>query len=173
MTKRRFELNETEKGQFRQAEQQTRDVHELRRLQAVRLYGSGVSMGAIVSLVGCGQSSVRQWVQGYQQRGIEGLQSHWRGGNANKLTQQQRGEIRERLHQYRPLDLQISQGQFWTVSDMRVAVERWYGVRYQSDDSYLHLLHSSGLSYQRAERVYRSRPSQAAIAQFEAELEKK
>jgi len=173
MAKRQFVLNETEIGQFRQAEQQTRDVHELKRLQAVRLYGSGVSLAEIVNIVGCGQSSARQWVQAYQQRGLEGLRSHWRGGNANKLSQQQRAEIRQRLHQYRPVDLHLSQGQFWTVSDLRLAMQRWYGVSYQSEDSYLHVLHSSGLSYQRAERVYRSQPSQVAIAQFQAEVEKK
>jgi len=98
--------------------------------------------------------------------------SHWKGGNANKLTSQQRVAIRERLHPYRPVDLQISQGQFGTVSDLRIALQPWYGVSYHSADSYLNLLHAGGLSYQRAERVYRSRPREAAIAQFEAELEK-
>lgn len=38
MAKRHFQLNQQEINQFRRA-QQTRDVHELRRLQAVRLYG--------------------------------------------------------------------------------------------------------------------------------------
>jgi transposase len=173
MAKRQFELNEREMGRFRQAEQQTGDVRELKHLQAVRLYGSGVSMAEIVNIVACGASSVRQWVQSYQQGGIEALGSHWRGGNANKLTPAQRGEIRERVHQYRPLDLHFSQGQFWTVSDLRIAVQQWYGVSYQSEDSYLHLLHGCGLSYQRAERVYRSQPSQATLAEFQAELEKK
>jgi len=35
------------------------------------------------------------------------------------------------------------------------------------------LLADSGLSYQRPEGIYRSRPSQALIADFEAEAEKK
>jgi hypothetical protein len=46
-------------------------------------------------------------------------------------------------------------------------------VSYQSEDSYLNLLHTCGLSYQQAERVYRSRPSEADFAQFEADLGKK
>jgi transposase len=164
MARRQFELNEREVGQFRQAEQQRGDVRELKHLQAVRLYGSGVSMAEIVNIIGCGESSVRQWVQAYQHGGVAALRSQWRGGNANKLSQQQRAEIRQRLHPYRPVDLHLSQGQFWTVSDLRLAVQRWYGVSYQSEDSYLYRLHSSGLSYQ---------PSQVAIAQFQAELEKK
>jgi transposase len=173
MRKRDFHLTEHEIEAFRRAAQQTRDVHALKRLQAVRLYGSGLAMRDILQVVGCGQSSVLQWAQVYRREGLGGLRSKWKGGNANKLTVAQRHEVRQRLLSDRPVDWQLSQGQFWTVSDLKVAVQRWYGVTYQSDDSYLNLLHACGFSYQRAERRYRSRPSEAVIAEFEAELEKK
>lgn len=173
MAKRQFQLSEKEIQDFRQAEQQTREVHELRRLQAVRLYGSGVNLSEIVNVVACGESSVRQWAQHYRQQGIDALRSHWQGANANKLTPEQRDDLRQRLHHYRPVDLHLSQGQFWTVSDLRIAVQHWYGVSYHSEDSYLHLLHAGGFSYQRAERVYRSRPNAQTVNNFEAELEKK
>ena len=62
---------------------------------------------------------------------------------------------------------------YWTVSDLKGAVQQWYGVTYQDNDSYQQLFHRCGLSDQRAERVYRSRPSPADMAAFEAELEKK
>jgi hypothetical protein len=39
MAKRQFQLNDKEIEQFRQGERQTRDVHDLKRRQAVRLYG--------------------------------------------------------------------------------------------------------------------------------------
>ena len=42
MAKRQFELTEKEVAVLRQAEQQTRDVHELRCLQVVRLYSQGM-----------------------------------------------------------------------------------------------------------------------------------
>lgn len=173
MAKRQFHLMTEETEALREAERATRDVHELKRLQAVRLYGNGMDMETIREMVGCGESSIRQWVQQYQTSGQKGLRSHWRGGNANKLSEAQRAELRQRLHQYRPRDLHISRGEFWTVSDLSVAVERWYGVVYQSQDSYADLLHACGFSYQRAERGYRSRPQEADIAAFEAELEKK
>jgi len=87
-------------------------------------------------------------------------------------------EIKEKVAQYRPdqvlpSEIRLSQGEFWTVSDMQVAVKRWFGVEYTCADSYRTLLYEAGLSYQRAEGVYRSKPSQTAIADFEAELEKK
>jgi transposase len=67
----------------------------------------------------------------------------------------------------------MSAGQFWTVSDLEVAVQQWYGVSYRSPRSYVTLLHACGFTYQRAEKVYRSRASEHEIADFEAELEKK
>lgn len=173
MASRQFQLTETEVEAFRQAERTSRDVHERTRLKAVRLYGTGMATKQIMDIVGCGESSIREWAQHYKASGMDAMRSHWRGGNANKLTAEQRADVRQRLHQYRPRDLAISTGEFWTMSDLSVAVERWYGVVYQSKDSYADLLHACGFSYQRAERVYRSRPKEADIATFEAELEKK
>jgi transposase len=67
----------------------------------------------------------------------------------------------------------VSQGAFWTVSDLRIAVERWYGVEYHSLTSYITLLHECRLSQQKPAGHYRSRTSEQVIADFEAELEKK
>jgi transposase len=61
---------------------------------------------------------------------------------------------------------------FWTVSDLQIVVERWYGVTYRSPNSYRSLLHASGLSYQKVEKVYRSQPGAVQLADFETELEK-
>jgi len=178
MANRRFQLTENEIAVLRQAEQQTRDVHELRRLQAVRLYGSGVSTAYIAEVVGCGTCSPRQWAIVYRQRGVEGLHSHWQGGNAKKLTAQQRADLAARLEQYSPdqvlaADVRSERGTFWSVSDLRLVVQQWYGVSYRSDASYRTLLQASGLSYQKVERVYRSQPSAVHLAEFEHELEKK
>jgi transposase len=178
MAKRQFELTGKEIAAVRQAEEQTRDVHELRRLQAVRLYGSGVSTSEIADIVGCGRCSPRQWAMLYGQSGVEGLRSHWQGGNANKLTRQQRADLAAQLEQYRPdqvlsAEMRIERGVFWSVSDLRMVVQQWYGVSYRSDASYRKLLQAGGLSYQKVERVYRSQPSAIQIAEFEQELEKK
>lgn len=173
MAKRQLELTAQEIGQFREAETRTRDVHELKRLQAIRLYGSGIPLRAIQDVTGAGESTIRQWAMAYRAQGLTGLRSKWSGKNANKLTDEQRQQVKERLEQYRPVDLQLSSGEYWTVSDLRVAVEQWFGVVYQDETSYQTLLHKSGFSYQRTSKVYRSRPSEAALAAFEAELEKK
>jgi transposase len=178
MGKRQFELPASEIAALQQAEQHTRDVRELKRLQAVRLYGSGVSVTAIMQLVGCGPCSPRQWASAYQQTGLVALKTKWQGNNANKLTQPQRQDLATRLEQYTPEqvivpEVRIERGEFWTVSDVRIVVEQCYGVRYRSDSSYRQLLKRCNLSYQKVEKVYRSRPNQWVLAEFEAELEKK
>jgi transposase len=173
MAKRELELTAAEMAVFRQTEAQTRDGYELKRLQAIRLYGSGVSLADIMDMVGAGESTIRQWAMAYRRQGLDGLRSKWQGKNANRLTKEQRGQIQERLHQYRPVDLGISEGVYWTVSALHVAVERWFGVVYQDATSYQSLLRQSGFSYQRSAKIYRSQPGAAEMAAFEAELEKK
>jgi transposase len=132
-----------------------------------------------MDITGCGERSLRRWVRKYQDGGEENLKSK-RYGNQNsaKLTPEQRAAIKEKLNHYQPRqvlpsDLRVSQGEFWTVSDMRIAVKAWYGVAYQSENSYRTLLKECGFSLQRVEGQYRSRSEEEAIAEFEAELEKK
>lgn len=98
-------------------------------------------------------------------------------GNANKLTDDQRQDLLEKLAQYSPEqviepEVRVERGAFWTVSDLQIVVERWYGVTYRSPTSYRNLLHTSGLSYQKVAKVYRSQPGAVQLADFEAELEK-
>lgn len=178
MGKRQFQLSEKEKAAFEQAEQATRDTYELKRLQAVRLYGSGVVRQSIEVLVGCDERSIRKWSQWYGERGLAGLKSDWQGENALKLNREKRADLKRRLHEYKPeqviaAEVRVSRGAFWTVSDLQIVVEQWYGVRYRSVDSYRGLLHECGFSYQQSEKVYRSQPDAPSVAQFEAELEKK
>ena len=178
MANRQFQLTEEEIQRIEQAEQQTRDAYELKRLQAVRLYGSGVPTQQIRQVVQCGDRRIRDWTQKYQQQGLNGLKSHWQGDNALKLNREQRANLKKRLQQNQPEqviapDERSSRGPFWTVSDLQIVIKQWYNVTYRSLGSYRRLLHECGLSYQRTEQVYRSRPDAQTIADFEAELEKK
>jgi transposase len=178
MGKRQFELSEAEQRAFEQAEWQTRDAYELRRLQAVRLYGSGVTTAEIVRVLNCSDRRIREWSQKYQAKGLAGLKSGWQGENALKLSRRQRADLKDRLEKHRPDQvigeaMRISRGQFWTVSDLQIVIQQWYGVSYRSRDSYRRLLHECRLSYQQTESVYRSRPDDLTVADFEAELEKK
>lgn len=178
MRKREFQLSEEEISAFQAAEAETRNVYELKRLQAVRLYGMGEPVESIQRLVGCGAASPRQWSMLYKRAGLVGLRIQWARGNANKLTAAQRQQLAEKLAASTPNEViapeqRMEQGTFWTVSDLQIVVERWFGVTYQSETSYRALLHACGFSYQKVERVYRSQPSAVQLAEFEADLEKK
>lgn len=178
MAKREFILNAEEQNELRRVEGQTHHTRELRRLQAVRLYGSGYAVSEIVQITGCSWRALMDWCAAYRAEGTGGLKSKWQGENALKLSRDQRADLKKRLDTYRPdqviaPEVRISQGQFWTVSDLRIVVERWYEVSYGCRDSYVRLLHESRYSQQQTERVYRSQPDQRGIADFEAQLEKK
>ena len=118
------------------------------------------------------------WCAAYRTSGVDGLKSKWQGANALKLSREQRSDLKKRLDAYRPdqviePELRISQGQFWTVSDLSIVVQRWYAVSYRCRDSYVALLHECRFSQQQTERVYRSQPDARVVADFEAWLEKK
>jgi transposase len=128
--------------------------------------------------VGSSERRIREWTHKYQQAGVDGLQSHWQGDNVLKLSCAQRAELKQRVQAASPEqviapDVHISRGQFWTVSDLQIVVKAWYAVEYRTLESYRTLLHECGLSYQRTEAVYRSRPDAATVADFEAHVEKK
>jgi transposase len=178
MAKRQFILSEQETNELRRAEAQTQNVRELKRLQAVRMYGNGQPTAEIEALLGCSWRALMDWCQRYRAEGVRGLASKYDGQNAAKMTQEQRREMADKLNQYRPdqiipPELRLSKGQFWTVSDLKIVVGKWYGVTYQSDTSYRSLLHASRFSLQRPESRYRHRPDDLTVAEFEAEVEKK
>jgi len=178
MAKRQFQLSEQEQQAIQEAERQTRDAYELKRLQGVRLYGSGLSSRQIRAIVGCGERSLRQWSRRYRQAGVAGLKSQWQGENALKLSRTQRSDLTQGLQQAQPdqvisTEMRISQGQFGTVSDLQIVVAQRYGVEYTTRDAYHALLKECGFSYQHPEKGYRSQTEARVVADFEAELEKK
>ncbi len=76
----------------------------------------------------------------YRADGPGGLQSKWQGENALKLSRAQLADLKARLDQYRPdqileVEVRKGQGQFWTVSDLAMVIERWYGVTDACRDS--------------------------------------
>lgn len=144
----------------------------------MRLYGEGRAVRDIQDVVGCSERSLLRWCERYRQHGLDGLVSGWRGGNNARLSSRQRADVVAKVQQYQPdqllpSDVRVSRGTFWTVSDLRIGIQRWYGVRWRSHNSYRALLTQAGLSLQRTENTYRSRPDDLTVADFEARLEKK
>ena len=176
MAKRNFQINEQQALELRQAFEQTRDGPTRTRYQAVRLYGVEYSVGDIQEITGCTRSSLMNWVRDYQRGGVAALVDHRQGGNRAKLTAEQIQQVSQRLREYTPRDLfgadtQTSSGQHWTVEDLARAILKWFGVEWQSRTSYYTLFKQCEFTYQRTEKVFKSR-REREVAEFEAQLEK-
>lgn len=176
MAKRKFELNEEQAKEILSAYSLCKDGQTKIRYQAVRLYGQAYTVKEIQHITNCSRTSLMEWVQAYQQQGVPGLVDKRAGGNSAKLSRMQIEDLSLRLHSYTPGQVfgskaATSTGQFWTVTDLYQAVQYWYGVKYRSRTSLLHLFRECGFSYQRTERIYKSR-RESQVMEFQEQLEK-
>lgn len=145
MGKRKFQLTEKEVQQLSQKLGQTNDARTCTRLQAVLWYGTGVPLREIQERLECSRASILGWCQGYRQAGAPGLESRWQGGNNARLTAAQIDELCAWLQTQTPRSLfgehaATPEGLEWTVEDLHLALQRWYGVVYHSRSSYYRLL---------------------------------
>jgi len=176
MAKRTFKLTETERKELLKADQATKDAATRTRYQAVRLYGEGYAEKDVEQITGCSRTSLMEWCRAYREDHSQGLVDHRAGGNSAKLSKLQIEELQQALHQYTPKELfgtkaSTSDGQFWTVEDLIQVVRKHYAIEYKSRTSYISLLSLCGFSYQKTEKIFKSR-SQTKVADFEEQLEK-
>jgi len=176
MAKRKFRLTDAERKELQQAYRVSHDAGTRTRYQAVRLYGEGYPEAEIEQITGCSRSSLMEWCRAYRADHSQGLVDKRVGGNRAKLSQLQIEALQQMLHQYTPKErlgrkASTADGQFWTVEDLVLVVRERYGVEYQSRTSYSSLLRLCGFSYQKTEKIFKSR-SQTRVADFEEQLEK-
>jgi transposase len=176
MNKRKFHLTPEQNNELQGAYQQCSDGAMKMRYQAVRLYGSGYAAEEVIEITGCSRRRLLAWCRSYRQYGVAGLVDRRVGGNSAKLSSSELEAVQAKLHQYRPHQLLRSdeysgRGEFWTVSDLAVWLEREFDVVYRSATSYRSVLKQCGLSRQRPAQQYKSR-SEAKVMSFEEALEK-
>ena len=145
------------------------------RYQAVRLYGSGYPVAQIAEITGCSRTSLLDWCRLYRDDGVAALVDGRLGGTRATLTPDQRETVRVQLHQYTPRQLfgpetATSDGQFWTVPDLKRTVQERFGSTWTSPSSCLALLTDCGFTYQRTQKAKMSR-SEPDILAFEERLE--
>lgn len=176
MAKRHFQLTAQEEAGLRHAYTTCKDGPTRTRYQAVLLYGTGYPTKEVLHITGSSRTSLMDWCRQYRSEGVDGLVDKRAGGNRAKLKPTELEDLSVRLRSYTPEELfgpsaAAANGQHWTVPDLQQAIERWYGVSYQSPSSYSRVFHLCGFSYQRPAKVFKSR-SAAKIAEFEEQLEK-
>ena len=177
MRTRRFRLTERQASELQAAFIHCPDPNTKTRYQAVRLYGLGHPVAQLTDICACSPRSLLPWIRAYQDGGLRALVDQRKGGNRARLTPEQIEHLQYQLHRYTPAQLLgrdacVGEGQFWSVPDLACLLERDYGVVYQSRTSSRSLLDKCELSYQRTEKVYKSR-SEAKIMDFEEQWEKK
>src|SRR5262245_18739427 len=176
MRQRTFQLTDDAARALQAAYQAADDGAYRTRLQAVRLYGLGYSPAQITEISSCPRSTLMLWCRLYREGGSAALADHRAGGNSAKLSGEQVADLSRKLHLYTPRSLfgpqaASADGQAWTVSDLRRALQEWYGVTYQSVVSYNSLFDRCDYSYHQPTKVFKSR-NQAAVMEFETLLEK-
>ena len=176
MARRRFQLTQEQVKELTSTYTCCKDGPTRTRYQAVRLYGTGYPVKEVMEITGCSRVTLMEWCRKYRTNGISTLADQRVGGNRARLSREEVEALKIRLHLYSPADLfgpttATAEGQFWTVPDLRRAMQQWYGINYQSPSSYLRYFDLCGFSYQRPARVYKSR-KETQVADFEAELEK-
>ena len=176
MAKRKFKLTDEERKGLQKAYRASKDAGTRTRYQAVRLYGEGYEEKEIERITGCSRTSLMEWCRAYRTDPSQGLVDHRTGGNSAKLSKLQIEELQQKLHQYRPKEMfgakaSSTDGQFWTVEDLAHVAREQYGVEYKSRTSYISLLKLCGFSYQKSEKIFKSR-SEMKVADFEEQLEK-
>ena len=176
MAKRKFTLTQAEQKEMLQAYRASKDAATRIRFQAVRLYGEGYPEKEIEQITGCSRTSLMEWCRAYREDHAQGLVDKRAGGNRAKLSRLQIEELQQILHQYTPKErlgpkASTADGQFWSVEDLALIVREKHGVEYQSRTSYSCLMRLCGFSYQKTEKVFKSR-SETKVADFEEQLEK-
>jgi len=176
MAKRTFHLSDEDARALLAEELSTDDAALRTRLQAVRLYGLNFSVSQITTIYSCPRSTLMLWCQRYRHGGIAALQDHRVGGNSAKLSPDQVADLSSKLRLYTPRsllgpDTATTDGQAWTLPDLRRALQFWYGVSYNSVVSYYSLFARCDYTFHQPTKVFKSR-NEAAVMQFETLLEK-
>jgi transposase len=169
-------MTEQQLNELQRAYRMTKNGAERTRYQAVWLYGQGDAVVEICRITGCSTTSLMDWTRQYRAQGLEGLVDHRDGRNRARLTPEQTAELSDKLRLYTPRDLfgadtHTASGQHWTVEDLARAVQQWYGVNWQSRTSYHTLFARCKFTYQRTEKVYKSR-RERDVMDWEAMVEK-
>jgi transposase len=176
MNKRKFTLPSEQENELEIAADYCEDANTRTRYQAVRLYGKQYPVHAVCEICRCQVRSLLDWCRRYQSEGISGLVDKRNGGNRAQLSEWQKEELRQLLHQYRPnqyfsLEVCAGHSEFWDVPLLAKVVQEKYGVVYKSQSTYRALFAECEFSYQRTTHQYKSH-NECKVIEFEEQLEK-
>lgn len=102
MTRRRFQLTESQVNGLKGAYTNCKDGPTRTRYQAVRLYGTGCPAQEVMDITGCSRTSLMEWCRQYRRAGSASLVDKRAGGNRAKLSQAQSMLPTDSMHSNKP-----------------------------------------------------------------------
>ena len=113
----------------------------MKRALAAKLSWEGYAYREIQRILGVSLGFITKWNHYFEQEGIDGLQSHYRG-RQRYLTPQQRHDILNWLDQQSAL----------SIEDLEAYIAKNYNVVFRSKRNYYDLLKAAGMSWHKGQR---------------------
>lgn len=145
-----------------------RNPHERQRCHALLLITKGYNYSQIADILFLDEETIRQWVQNYQDKGLDGLKNNplWGGEHGQRLLN---GQDLARLSTLLESEAQpgTEVGSGWVLKSIRQLIKERFNLTYSSRGA-RKLLRVMGWSYQRGRKLY-TRRSEVERARFEFE----
>lgn len=159
---RHIQLTEQEDDQLREIEHNPRLKPKVRlRAQVLRLSNRGLNLGRIASHTDRGKASIARDLEGWAERGVEGLADGSAPGNPPRITQKMRWYTEERLSEERA----------WNATQLSEALKGEFSVSVTPGAVRQHLV-PVGYSWKRTRRGPAKEPDAEEGREAGEELER-
>ena len=130
----------------------TKQEYLRKRLMAIKYLYEGKARSEICKIIGCAYKTLTAWIDIFLKGGLEALTIPIKHNVKQRLSPEQKLELKEIILNQSPLDYGIDRN-MWTGEIIAKLIYDKWGVTYKLARIY-QILHDLGLSYQRAHRDY-------------------
>ncbi len=124
----------------------TKDKRMYERYQAVYFYLQGYSKKEITTMIGRSKKTIYNYVNAYEEKGLEGLIMGQSPGAPRKLTSEQERELAQVITTQLPVDVGFAAKHNWTLKIIAALIKREWNQTYTLR-GVSRLLHDLGLNY--------------------------
>lgn len=114
---------------------------ELKRALAVQMVRQQYRHREIQQILLVSSGFISKWTQAYEQQGVQGLRLRHKG-SVGYLDAGQRQAVVEWL----------KQKNYWDLQELQAHIDDYYGVVFQSKQSYYELFHAAGISWKKTHK---------------------
>ncbi len=117
------------------------DPREPKRALAVQMVRQNYRHREIQQILQVCSGFISKWTQAYEQQGVEGLRLRHKG-SVGYLNAEQRQAVLEWLEHK----------SYWDLQELQTHIGEYYGVVFQSNQSYYELFHAAGISWKKTQK---------------------